>query len=92
MAANSIAMEARVWVRKYFVAASVARGWCGLEIIGIIDSVLISRQVQAMIQCVDVATRMVLRVMLNEIVSQDRRFIGKGREAFSGYGPDSLFS
>lgn len=78
MAANSIAMEARVWVRKYFVAASVARGWWGFEIMGTIDSVLISRQVQAIIQCVDVATRMVLRVMLSEIVSQDRKFIGKG--------------
>lgn len=78
VAANSIVIEARVWVRKYFVAASVARGWCGLEIMGIMDSVLISKQVQAMIQCVDVATRMVLSIMLSEIVNQDNRFIGKG--------------
>lgn len=92
VAASSIAMDARVWVRKYFVAASVARGWCGFEIMGTMESVLISRQAHVITQCVDVATRIVLRVMLEEIASQDIRFIGKGPRAFSGYGPDSLFS
>lgn len=34
------------------------------------------------------ATRIVLRIMLNEIVSQDRRFIGKGLcRHFRGMGP-----
>lgn len=92
VAASSMAIEAKVWVRKYFVAASVARGWCGLEIIGVIESVLISRQAQAISQCVDVVTRIVLRVMLREIISQVMRFISKGRGAFLGYGPNSLFS
>lgn len=50
VAANMMVIEASVCVRKYFVAASVDRGWCGFEIIGIIDSVLISRQTHAMIQ------------------------------------------
>lgn len=78
VAANNMVMEARVWVRKYFVAASVARGWCGLEIIGVIESVLISRQAQAMSQCVDAATRVVLRVMVVGIINQVMRLIGKG--------------
>lgn len=91
VAASSMAVEARVWVRKYFVAASVARGWCGLEIMGVIDSVLISRQAQAISQCVDEVTRMVLSVMLGGIVNQVIRLISRGRGAFSGYGPDSLF-
>lgn len=78
VAANNMAMDARVCVRKYFVAASVARGWWGLEIMGVMDSVLISRQAQAIIQCVDEATRMVLRMMLGGIVNQVIRLIGKG--------------
>jgi len=50
VAANIMVIEANVCVRKYFVAASVDRGWCGYEIIGIIDSVLISRQTHVIIQ------------------------------------------
>ena len=44
---SRIRVEAAVWVRKYFVAASVARGWCFLVIIGIIAIVLISSPIQA---------------------------------------------
>lgn len=39
---------------------------------------LISRQAQAMSQCVDVATRVVLRVMVVGIINQVVRLIGKG--------------
>lgn len=44
---NRSRAEAAAWVRKYFVAASMARGWGVLVIRGIIASVLISRPIQA---------------------------------------------
>lgn len=50
VAANSMVVEARVCVRKYFVEASVDRGWCDFAIIGIMDRVLISKQVQIISQ------------------------------------------
>lgn len=45
--ANRIVAAAAAWVRKYFVAASVARGWWCFEISGIMASVFISRPSQA---------------------------------------------
>lgn len=39
--------EAEAWMRKYFVAASIARGWGFLIIRGIIARALISRPNQA---------------------------------------------
>lgn len=50
MLENRISVEAVACVRKYLVAASVARGWCCLAIRGIMASVLISRPVHARIQ------------------------------------------
>lgn len=47
---NKISVEAVACVRKYLVAASIARGWCCLAINGIIARVLISRPVHAKIQ------------------------------------------
>lgn len=44
---NRIKAEAEACVRKYFVAASIARGWGNLVISGIIASVLISKPIQA---------------------------------------------
>lgn len=84
VAANIMVIEAKVCVRKYFVAASVERGWLGFEIIGIIESVLISRHTQAIIQWVDVITRIVLNTTLVGIVSHDIMFIGKGRGGIFG--------
>jgi len=84
VAANIMVIDANVWVRKYFVAASVDRGWLGFEIIGIMDNVLISRQAQAIIQCVDAITRMVLSVMLVGIINHDIRFISEGRSGIFG--------
>lgn len=43
---------AGAWIRKYFVAASVARGWCFRAIIGIIAIVLISNPIHAINQFV----------------------------------------
>lgn len=48
------------------------------------DNVLISRQVQAIIQCVDAITRMVLSVMLVGIINHDIRFISEGRSGIFG--------
>lgn len=76
--ANRIVMEARVCVRKYFVVASVARGWWGLEIIGTMDRVLISRQTQAISQCVVVVVNKVLMMMLAVMVISDIGLISKG--------------
>lgn len=45
--ANSIAAAAVAWVRKYFVLASIARGWCCCAIKGMMASVLISRPIHA---------------------------------------------
>lgn len=50
IAVNKIRAEAAAWVRKYFVAASMARGWGILVIIGIIANVLISRPIHASTQ------------------------------------------
>lgn len=50
MLENRISVEAVACVRKYLVAASVARGWCCLAIRGIMARVLISRPVHARIQ------------------------------------------
>lgn len=44
---NRIRAEAVACVRKYFVADSVARGWCILVIKGIIANVLISNPIHA---------------------------------------------
>lgn len=48
---NKIRAEAAACVKKYFVADSVARGWCILVIKGIIASVLISSPIHARNQC-----------------------------------------
>lgn len=47
---NRIRAEAAAWVKKYFVAASMARGWGVFVIKGMIARVLISRPIQASIQ------------------------------------------
>lgn len=53
---------------------------------------LISRQAQVISQCVVDVIIVVLKVMLVVIINQDIGLISRGRVAFSGYGPDSLFS
>lgn len=50
MLENRISVEAVACVRKYLVAASIARGWCCLAINGTMAKVLISNPVQARIQ------------------------------------------
>lgn len=50
MLENRMRADAAACVRKYFVAASMARGWGVFVIKGIIASVLISSPIQAKIQ------------------------------------------
>lgn len=50
MLANRTSVEAVAWVRKYLVAASMARGWWDFEIMGRMARVLISKPAQAVIQ------------------------------------------
>lgn len=47
MLANRSMAVAVACVRKYLVAASIARGWCCWAIRGMMASVLISRPIQA---------------------------------------------
>ena len=68
MLENSTRAEAAAWVRKYFVAASTARGWWDLAIKGMMASVLISSPVQArtqwLLEIVIVVPRMRLKIMI----------------------------
>lgn len=50
MLENKIRADAAACVKKYFVAASMARGWGVLVINGIMANVLISRPIHAKIQ------------------------------------------
>lgn len=47
MLANIRVAAAVAWARKYFVAASIARGWYWWVIRGMMARVLISRPIQA---------------------------------------------
>lgn len=51
MLANRIVAAAVACVKKYFVAASTARGWCLNTMSGIMARVLISRPIHARSQC-----------------------------------------
>lgn len=79
VAENRMSADAVAWVRKYFVAASMARG-CGVCVIkGIMASVLISRPIQASSQW------WLIRVIVVPVARLRRRmtaavgFISKGR-------------
>lgn len=94
MLENRIKAEAVAWVRKYLVAASIARGWWDFEISGRMDRVLISNPAQTMIQWLLVMVIVVPSSRLKMKISFAWGFIsrGRGKPSFSGYGPDSLFS
>lgn len=76
---NRIRAEAAAWVRKYFVAASMARGWGVFVIKGIIARVLISRPTQASIQWKLERVIVVPIARLNRKIVKARGFISKGR-------------
>ena len=61
--------EADACVRKYLVAASIARGWCDLEIRGMMASVLISKPVHAITQWLLEIVIEVPRIRLSTMIS-----------------------
>lgn len=79
MLANNTRAEAAAWVKKYLVAASMARGWWDFEIRGRMASVLISRPVQAITQW---WLEMVMVVPRSRLIMKIRfawGFISRGR-------------
>lgn len=78
MAASSRVAAAAAWVKKYFVVASIARGWCCWAIRGIIARVLISNPIHAISQCVLVVVIVVPRSKPNIREAVMYGFICKG--------------
>lgn len=79
MLEKRIKADAVDWVRKYLMAASIARGWWGLEIRGMIARVLISRPVHAMIQWLLEIVMLVPAIRLRVVISFAWGFISRGR-------------
>lgn len=71
--------EAAACTRKYLVVASMARGWWDFEIRGMIDRVLISSPIQAVIQWLLVIVIVVPKKMLEVEISFARGVISRGR-------------
>ena len=79
MLENRISAEAVACTRKYLIAASIARGWWGFEIRGMIARVLISSPVQAITQWVLEIVIVVPRSRLRLEISVAWGFISRGR-------------
>lgn len=79
MLEKRIRADAVDWVRKYLIAASIARGWCDFEISGMMARVLISRPVQAKIQWLLEIVILVPRARLMIEISFAWGFISEGR-------------
>lgn len=77
--ANKSRAEAVACVRKYFVVASTARGWCWRIIKGIIAKVLISRPIHTRSQWDPINVIMVPRPRLEIIMVNTTGFISRGR-------------
>lgn len=75
---NKRRAEAVAWVKKYFVVASIARGWRVLAIRGIIASVLNSRPTQARSQWWLIRVVVVPIAKLRISTDSVRGFISKG--------------
>lgn len=71
--------EAAACTRKYLIAASMARGWWGFEMRGMIARVLISRPVQAIIQWLLEIVMVVPSIRLADDNSFAWGFISRGR-------------
>lgn len=77
--ANRSVAEAAAWVRKYFAAASVARGWCCLAIRGMMARVFSSSPIQARSQWVLDRVMIVPIATLDRISDVMKGFISIGR-------------
>lgn len=75
---KSSSVEAAACTRKYLVVASIARGWWDFEIMGMIDRVLISSPIQAVIQWLLVIVIVVPRRMLEVEINFARGVISRG--------------
>lgn len=75
---NRIMADAAACVKKYFVAASIARGWGVLVIRGIIAKVLISSPIQAKIQWKLDSVVIVPRAKLEIMIDRAYELISKG--------------
>lgn len=84
--ANKIMAAAVAWVIKYLVAASTARGWWFLDIIGKMASVLISRPIHANSQCELEKVMTVPSPRLEIKVVKTRGLISKGRVLTNMFG------
>ena len=76
---NRIKADAVDWVRKYLMAASIARGWWDFERSGIIAKVLTSKPVQAKIQWLLDIVMLVPIIKLMVEISFAWGFISRGR-------------
>lgn len=84
--ANNISAAAAAWVRKYFVVASTARGWCCWAIRGIMASVLISNPIHAISQCELANVIVVPSPRLAMRINIIHGFISKGRVLTNMFG------
>lgn len=79
MPEKSSSAEATACTRKYLVVASMARGWWDFEIRGMIDRVLISNPIQAIIQWLLVIVIVVPKKILETEISFVSGVISRGR-------------
>lgn len=83
---NKIMVEAVACVRKYFVVASTARGWCCFAIIGMMASVLISNPIHASSQLELIKVIVVPSPRLRRRVVKMCGFISRGRILTNMFG------
>lgn len=77
--ASMSSIDAVAWVRKYFVAASTARGLCCFISTGIMANMFISKPIQTRSQWELVITIIVPRIIVSVIMMEARGFISTGR-------------
>lgn len=77
--ANIRSIDAVACVRKYFVAASTARGLCRFINTGMTASIFISKPIQTSNQWELIMTITVPRIMVVVIIIRARGFISTGR-------------
>lgn len=82
VAAQSSRMAAQAWIRKYFVVASVVRGWCGPIMRGRMLRVFSSNPTQARSQWV---LAMVVSVLAASVVSRIVQISGLISKGGAGY-------
>lgn len=72
-------IEAVDWVKKYLVAASVARGLCFFIMIGMMESIFISNPIQTSSQWELIMTMIVPIIIVDRMIMKMIGFISTGR-------------